>query len=178
MKTTKKYLVAGIATTAIIALWVGSTSAMNGQWTWEQAKRWMSEFVTVEQRAEVENMTQENRQEFIQKMRAEHGITNERMWDRGSEKMWDRNSEDMKNNKKVKRDWKSRGVLGEFITEDKKNELRSMSQDERRTFIQNLRVEHGITDERMGDRSGDGEKTWEGKQGKKGSKWDWEGRNK
>ena len=183
MKTNKKYLAASIATITIIALWIGSTSAMTGQWTWEQGKRWMSEFITAEQRVEVENMTQEDRQEFIQKMRNENGITTDRISnrdgdsDRSEGKKWDRSK------------------ISQFITEAQKNELRDMTQEERKAFIQNLRAKNGLSNENKWDKSERGEnkwdrsenrwdknedcdQDWEGSHEKRGFKKGWEGRNK
>ena len=163
MKTNNKYLAASIATITIIALWVGSTSAMTGQWTWEQGKRWMSEFITAEQRVEVENMTQEDRKTFIQKMRAKNGLTADRVSNRDGD-----------SKRGEAKEW-NRSEIGQFITEAQKNELRDMTQEERKAFIQNLKAKNGISTENKWERWDKAERKWDRWNMNEDCDKDWEG---
>ena len=167
MGTNKKILVAGIAIATVIALWIGSTSAMNGQWNSENGKREMSNFITAEQRVEVDNMTQAERQTFVEKMRAEHDFSTERAISRNVDKM---NMKGENNNKTwdFKRGWNSKWTISEFINEEQRVKIRDMTQGERHDFIQKIRAEHGLSTEEM----------WEGNKGKRGSKWGSQSRNR
>lgn len=83
---TNKMIASWLAASAIIMLSVGSTSAMYGEWGWQggQGQRWgwqnMSQYITNEQREELESMSMDERREYIQKIREENGLTTQGKW--------------------------------------------------------------------------------------------------
>lgn len=81
---TNKMIVAWLAASTIVMLSIGSVSASywegGGQWG-----KWMSQYISSEQRAELENMSEEERREFIEKIREENGLE-DRKW--GEWKKW------------------------------------------------------------------------------------------
>ena len=77
---TNKMIAAWLAASAIVMLSMGSASAMNGQGGGQWGK-WMSQYITIEQRAELEKMSEEDRREFIQKLRDENGLETRDGWE-------------------------------------------------------------------------------------------------
>lgn len=69
---TNKTLATLIAVTLITILWISSTFA-NGHWGWQW--KGMSDSLTTEQKAEIENMSDEEKKEYMQNLREENGMT-------------------------------------------------------------------------------------------------------
>ena len=77
---TNKMIATWLAASAIVILSMSSVSASywqgGGQWS-----KWMSQYITAEQRAELENMSEDDRREFAQKIREENDLETRDGWE-------------------------------------------------------------------------------------------------
>lgn len=82
MKTINKLMVAWIATTAVLALTAWTSLAMYGQWGWQWNGGWQGfgKTLTTEQRAEMQSMSETERQEYVQQLKSEQGISTQWQW--------------------------------------------------------------------------------------------------
>lgn len=94
---TNKILAAWVASTLLIALSISWASAMWGQggWNGQWGGKGFWKTLTTEQRAELQSMSQEDRQEYITKLKAEQGYTSWNWAWKWNKDKWDHNPADM-----------------------------------------------------------------------------------
>ena len=91
---TNKIIAAWLAVTAITTLSFGSTFAM-----WWQGNGWgqLSQYVTADEKAELQSLPQEDRKSYIEELKAKYNVTNswEKRWKKWQKEKWDHNMWDM-----------------------------------------------------------------------------------
>jgi len=94
---TNKIIAAWLAVTAITTLSFGSTFAM-----WWQGNGWgqLSQYVTADEKAELQSLPQEDRKSYIEELKAKYNVTNSwenrwKKWEKWQNGKWDHNMWDM-----------------------------------------------------------------------------------
>ena len=108
MKNTKinKIVAAGLAATAIMALSLTSVSAWQHGGHWGQNK-WMGQYITAEQKAELQSMNETDRKAYIEELKEQYGIKKWGEWK--SKGNWE--------GKKWGKEWKEKHSAGDMIAD-------------------------------------------------------------